>query len=99
MIYFFFFFSLSPYIVPLMNTFQVCIIYYTVAVSVDRYLYVSMGFNASVYCTVRNALRVLLCLTIFVILFILPHWFKYRVVTQLDAANRTHYKTSCKSNE
>lgn len=80
-----------------MNTLQLCIIYYTVAVSVDRYLYVKMGFNTSLYCTIKNALRTILCLTIFVIIFILPHWFKYQVVTRLDANNRTHYRISCKS--
>jgi len=79
-----------------MNTFQLCIIYYTVAVSIDRYLYVSMGLNTSPYCTVRNALRVIICLTIFAIIFMLPHWFRFRVTTRMDAENRTHYQMSCK---
>jgi len=79
-----------------MNTLQLCIIYYTVAVSVDRYLYISMGLSPSQYCTVRNALRIILSLTIFSIIFILPYWFKFRVITQIDAKNRTLYKMSCK---
>jgi hypothetical protein len=79
-----------------MNTLQLCIIYYTVAVSVDRYLYVSAGANTSLYCTVKNALRTIICLTIFAIIFIIPHWLKFRVVTRMDAENRTHYKMSCK---
>jgi hypothetical protein len=79
-----------------MNTFQLCIIYYTVAVSVDRYLYISMGFNVSLYCTVRNAVRTIICLTIFAIIFIMPHWFKFRVITRIDTQNQTHYKMTCK---
>lgn len=79
-----------------MNTLQLCIIYYTMAVSVDRYLYISAGVNPSQYCTVRNALRIILSLTIFAIIFILPYWFKFRVITHLDSKNRTHYKTTCK---
>ncbi|CAF0854550.1 unnamed protein product [Adineta ricciae] len=88
------FHRLSPYIIPSMNTLQLCIIYYTVAVSVDRYLYISMGLNVSQYCTIRNALRIIFSLTIFAILFILPYWFKYRAVTYLDYQNRTHYEVS-----
>ncbi|UJR25698.1 hypothetical protein I4U23_007049 [Adineta vaga] len=86
------FHRLSPYIVPLMNTLQLCIIYYTVAVSVDRYLYISTGLNPSQYCTVRNALRIIFFLTIFAIVFTLPHWFKFRVLTYIDDKNRTHYQ-------
>jgi hypothetical protein len=78
-----------------MNTLQLCIIYYTVAVSVDRYLYVSMGLNASQYCTVRNTLRIILLLTILSIIFVIPYWFKFRVITQIDTQNRTHYKMAC----
>jgi hypothetical protein len=79
-----------------MNTLQLCIIYYTVAVSIDRYLYVASGLNISLYCTVRNALRIIIGLTIFAIIFILPHWFKFRVNKRIDTENRTHYKMSCK---
>lgn len=79
-----------------MNTLQLCIIYYTIAVSVDRYLYVSMGLNVSQYCTIRNALRIIFLLTIFSIIFIIPHWFKYHVITYIDSQNRTDYKLSCK---
>lgn len=79
-----------------MNTFQLCIIYYTVAVSVDRYLYISMGLSTNIYCTVRNALRVIICLTIFGIILILPYWFKYHAITRIDNQNRTHYELTCK---
>jgi len=79
-----------------MNTLQICIIYYTVAVSVDRYLYISLGLQTNVYCTVRNALRIIICLTIFAIIFIIPYWFKFRVITQIDIENRTRYKMTCK---
>jgi len=79
-----------------MNTFQICIIYYTVAVSVDRYLYISMGLQTNLFCTVRNALRIIICLTIFAIIIIVPYWFKFCVITQIDAENRTRYKMSCK---
>ncbi len=78
-----------------MNTFQICIIYYTVAISIDRYLYVSMGLNTSLYCTVRNALRIIIYLTIFAIIFVLPHWFKFRVIKRIDTENRTHYRMTC----
>ncbi|CAF2362088.1 unnamed protein product [Rotaria sp. Silwood2] len=88
------FYQLSPYTIPLMNTLQLCITYYTVAVSVDRYLYVSMGLNASQYCTIRNALRIILLLTIFAIIFMIPHWFEFRVIAQIDTANRTYYTKS-----
>ncbi|CAF0803872.1 unnamed protein product [Rotaria sp. Silwood1] len=88
------FYRLSPYIIPLMNTLQLCITYYTVAVSVDRYLYVSMGLNASQYCTIRNALRIILLLTLFAIISMIPNWFEFRVITQIDTANRTHYTKS-----
>jgi hypothetical protein len=77
-----------------MNTLQLCIIYYTVAVSVDRYLYVSMGLNATHYCTVRNALRSILLLTIFSIIFVIPYWFKLRAIAKIDVENRIHYKMS-----
>jgi predicted phosphatase len=79
-----------------MNTLQICIIYYTVAVSVDRYLYISLGLQTNLYCTVRNALRIIICLTIFAIIFIIPYWFKFRVITQIDIENRTRYKMTCK---
>lgn len=62
-----------------MNTLQLCSIYYTVAVSFDRFLYLSYGIQAETICTVRNSLRVIALITIFSILFILPHWFKHRV--------------------
>lgn len=79
-----------------MNTFQICIIYYTVAVSVDRYLYISMGLSTNLYCTVRNAFRIIICLTIFAIIFILPYWFKFRVTKHIDTENRTNYRMSRK---
>ncbi len=63
-----------------MNTLQLCSIYYTVAVSFDRFLYLSYGIQAEAICTVRNALRVIGLITIFSILFILPHWFKHKVI-------------------
>ncbi|CAF0929919.1 unnamed protein product [Adineta steineri] len=86
------FHRLSPYIIPLMNTLQLCIIYYTVAVSVDRYLYISTGINPSQYCTVRNALRIILFLTIFSIIFVILYWFKFRITTQTNTENQTYYK-------
>ncbi|CAF0919857.1 unnamed protein product [Rotaria sordida] len=86
--------QLSPYTIPLMHTLQLCITYYTVAVSVDRYLYVSMGLNASQYCTIRNALRIILLLTIVAISFMIPHWFEFRVITHINNANRTYYTKS-----
>ena len=79
-----------------MNTLQICIVYYTVAVSVDRYLYASMGLNATQYCTVRNALRVTFVLTMFSIIFVIPCWFKFHVIKQVDTENQTHYNVSCK---
>ena len=63
-----------------MNTLQLCSIYYTVAVSFDRFLYLSYGVQAESICTVRNSLRVITIITIGSSLFILPHWFKHRVV-------------------
>ncbi|CAF1206229.1 unnamed protein product [Rotaria magnacalcarata] len=88
----------SPYVVPLMNTLQLCSIYYTVAVSFDRFLYLSYGIQAEAICTVRNSLRVITCITICSILFILPHWFKYRV--ELNENNRPQLKlTSIGENE
>ncbi|CAF4412854.1 unnamed protein product [Rotaria socialis] len=86
------FYQLSPYIIPLMNTLELCITCYTVAVSADRYLHVFMGLNAAHYCTVRNSLRIILLLTIFSIIFIIPYWFKFRVVKQIDIQNRTHHE-------
>lgn len=80
-----------------MNTLQLCIIYYTVTVSIDRYFYVFMGLNTHHYCTVRNALRVIMIVTIFAIIFILPYWFKHRAIVWIDTANRTRYRLSCKS--
>jgi hypothetical protein len=76
----------SPYVIPLMNTLQLCSIYYTVAVSLDRFLYLSYGIQAELICTVRNSLRVIAIITIFSILFILPHWFKHQV--KLNKNNR-----------
>ena len=70
----------SPYVIPLMNTLQLCSIYYTVAVSLDRFLYLSYGLQAETICTVRNALRAIALITVSSALFILPHWFKHRVV-------------------
>ncbi|CAF4060862.1 unnamed protein product, partial [Rotaria magnacalcarata] len=86
------FYQLSPYIIPLMNTLELCITYYTVAVSADRYLHVSMGINTAHYFTVRNSLRIILLLTIFSIMFIIPYWFKFHVVKQIDIQNRTHHE-------
>jgi len=76
-----------------MNTLQLCSIYYTVAVSFDRFLYLSYGIQAEIICTVRNSLRVITIITLFSILFILPHWFKYRV--ELTTTNRVQLK--CKN--
>lgn len=73
-----------------MNTLQLCSIYYTVAVSFDRFLYLSYGIQADIICTVRNSLRVITIITIFSILFILPHWFKYRV--EIKKNNRVQLK-------
>jgi hypothetical protein len=73
-----------------MNTLQLCSIYYTVAVSFDRFLYLSCGIQAETICTVRNSLRVIALITIFSIVFILPHWFKHRV--ELNSNNRVHLK-------
>ncbi|CAF0720379.1 unnamed protein product [Adineta steineri] len=88
----------SPYVIPLMNTLQLCSIYYTVAVSFDRFLYLSYGLQAETICNVRNSLRVITVITIFSILFILPHWFKYKV--QLNEHNRVQLKlTSVGENE
>ncbi|CAF1434038.1 unnamed protein product [Adineta ricciae] len=80
----------TPYVIPLMNTLQLCSIYYTVAVSFDRFLYLSYGLSAETICTVRNSLRTIFCITIFSILFILPHWFKYRVEFTED--NHVHLR-------
>ena len=79
-----------------MNTLQLCIIYYTVAVSIDRCLYVFMGLNTNHYCTVRNALRIIIIVTIFAIIFILPYWFKHRAILWIDTKNRIRYRLSCK---
>jgi hypothetical protein len=84
------FFRFFPYVIPLMNTLQLCSIYYTVAVSFDRFLYLSYGLHAETICTVRNSLRVIGLITIFSILFILPHWFKHRV--ELNENNRVQLK-------
>jgi hypothetical protein len=67
-----------------MNTLQLCSIYYTVAVSFDRFLYLSYGIQAETICNVRNSLRVIALITVFSILFILPHWFKHRVVVHTN---------------
>lgn len=80
----------TPYVIPLMNTLQLCSIYYTVAVSFDRFLYLSYGLSAETICTVRNSLRTIFCITIFSILFILPHWFKFRVKITPD--NHVHLR-------
>ncbi|CAF2640777.1 unnamed protein product [Rotaria sp. Silwood2] len=80
----------SPYIIPLMNTLQLCSIYYTVAVSFDRFLYLSYGLQAETICTVRNSLRVITIITICSTLFILPHWFKHRV--ELNENKRVQLK-------
>ena len=77
-----------------MNTLQLCSIYYTVAVSFDRFLYLSYGLQAETICTVRNSLRVITLITIFSILFILPHWFKHRVILTKD--NRVQLKCNRK---
>ncbi|CAF0918958.1 unnamed protein product [Rotaria sordida] len=88
----------SPYIVPLMNTLQLCSIYYTVAVSLDRFLYLSYGLQAETICNVRNSLRIIAIITISSTLFILPHWFKHRV--ELTDNNRVQLKlTSIGDNE
>ena len=84
----------TPYVIPLMNTLQLCSIYYTVAVSFDRFLYLSYGLLAETICTVRNSLRTIFCITIFSILFILPHWFKYRVEFTPDNHVHLRCKTS-----
>lgn len=73
-------FRTFPYAIPLMNTLQLCSIYYTVAVSFDRLLYLSYGVQADSICNVKNSLRTIATITIFAIVFILPHWFKHRVV-------------------
>lgn len=78
-----------------MNTCQLCIIYYTVAVSIDRYFYVFLGLNTNNYCTVRNALRMITISTILAIIFILPHWFKHSTILWFDAKNRKRYRLSC----
>lgn len=75
-----------------MNTLQLCITYYTVAVFVDRYLQVSMGLDASHYCTVRNSLRIILFITIFSIIFMLPYLFKSHIVTQIYTENGTQHE-------
>ena len=67
-----------------MNTLQLCSIYYTVAVSLDRFLYLSYGIQAETICNVRNSLRVITLITVCSILFILPHWFKHRVVVHTN---------------
>jgi hypothetical protein len=61
-----------------------------VAVSFDRFLYLSYGLQAETICNVRNSLRVITVITIFSILFILPHWFKHRV--ELNENNRVQLK-------
>ena len=73
-----------------MNTLQLCSIYYTVAVSFDRFLYLSYGLQAETICTVRNSLRTIALITIFSVLFILPHWFKHRV--EVTEHNRVQLK-------
>lgn len=75
-----------------MNTLQLCSIYYTVAVSLDRFLYLSFGLQAETICTVKNALRVITLITVCSILFILPHWFKYRV----ERTENNRPKLKCK---
>ncbi|CAF0727036.1 unnamed protein product [Didymodactylos carnosus] len=83
----------SPYVIPLMNTFQLCSIYYTVAASVDRYLYISCGVKSDRYCTVRTALKIIIILTLFSSLCVLPNWLKYRAIQHIDIeTNRTRYK-------
>lgn len=73
-----------------MNTLQLCSIYYTVAVSFDRFLYLSYGLQAETICTVRNSLRTIALITLFSVLFILPHWFKHRV--EVNDRNRVQLK-------
>jgi hypothetical protein len=74
-----------------MNTLQLCSIYYTVAVSFDRFLYLSYGIQAEVICTVRHSLRIITAITIFSILFILPHWFKHRA----ELYNNNRFRLKC----
>ena len=79
-----------------MNTLQCCIIYYTVAVSIDRFLHVSMGLNTNHYCTARNSILVIILITIAACIFIGPHWLQYHVVKQMTEDNRTVYQMHCK---
>lgn len=78
-----------------MNTLQLCSIYYTVAVSFDRFLYLSYGIQAETICRVRNSLRVIGLITIFAILFILPHWFKHQVVRKTNNRVQLKRKFNC----
>ena len=89
--------SSYPYVTPLMNTLQICIIYYTVAVSIDRCLNVVFEVNTiHSSCKIRNSLRTVITITLVSIIFIIPYWLQYRVLARVTDTGRTCYRLVCK---
>ena len=64
-------------VLPFGWTSQTCTIWLVMLMAIDRYLVVVYPLNATVWCSITNAKRIVICMAIFAALFNIPRWIHY----------------------
>ncbi|CAF0937540.1 unnamed protein product [Brachionus calyciflorus] len=77
---------------PIFTTFQLYAIYLTVAVTVDRWIYVTWPLRADSICTMKNTFRTVIFIFVFCFTYNLPRWFEIESFQQVSITNRTYYQ-------
>lgn len=77
---------------PIFTTFQLYAIYLTVAVTIDRWIYVTWPLKADTICTMKNTFRAVVLIFTFCFIYNLPRWFEIESFAQISASNRTFYQ-------
>lgn len=77
---------------PIFTTFQLYAIYLTVAVTVDRWIYVTWPLKADTICTMKNTFRAVGIIFLFCFMYNLPRWFEIESYQFKSSTNRTYYQ-------
>ncbi|XP_074660510.1 FMRFamide receptor-like [Tubulanus polymorphus] len=75
---------LIPYFHPLSLGFQLVSIYMTVALTVDRFIYICLPFKASFMCRPSRAWKVVVGLYVACMLYQIPRWFEFETKVSFD---------------
>lgn len=69
-----------PYVYPIGMTAQTSSVYFTITVTIERYVAVCHPIYARIICTRQRATAVSICVAIFAIVYNVPRWFEYHFI-------------------